>query len=60
MSGVEGSGEGLFTKRSIYKGDVVCFISGFYVANKMMHHPLDRRFRSESEKLEEKMYVLAI
>ena len=55
MSGIEGSGDGLFAKQSIKRGEVICFVNGFFVANKMIQHPLDRRGRSESEELKEKM-----
>jgi len=60
MSGIEGSGDGLFAKQSIKRGEVICFVSGFFVANKMIQHPLDRRGRSESEELKEKIYTLTL
>ena len=57
ISNVEGSGDGLFTKRDIRRGEIISFYSGFYVSGKLITNPLDRRqwFMTDKEKLKDRM-----
>jgi len=60
QSRIPGAASGLFLTRSVIKGEVVAFYSGFIIHCESSLRPLDRRVFSDDARRERNMYKMAL